>query len=113
MANPTTFSWTDPTTNVDGSPIASGEITGYDIGIRNVADVTASPGTYNIVLTAPGGTAASALMSQLATALVPGSYAAAIRTDGPVDSVYSSEVTFAIEAPTPPQPNPPTGFTVG
>lgn len=106
MSNPTTFTWADPTTNVDGSPIVAGEITGYNIGIG-----TAS-GVYTINVPVAGAAAASELLSQITPALAPGTYFAAVQTVGPVDSVYSNEVTFTLTAPPPPQPNPPTSFTV-
>jgi hypothetical protein len=99
----TKFTWTDPTTNVDGSPIVAGEITGYSIGIG-----TAS-GNYPIQVPVPGPAAASELLSQITPALVPGTYFAAVQAIGPVDSVFSNEVSFVIAAA---QPNPPTNFTV-
>jgi hypothetical protein len=105
MANPTKLSWVDPTTNVDGSAIASGEITGYQIGVR---PSSGTAGTYPM-LTPVTATATSEPLASLSTILVPGSYAAAIMALSAVNSVWSTEVTFTI---VPPQPNPPTGFSV-
>jgi hypothetical protein len=109
MSNPTKFSWTDPTTNVDGSAIAAGEITGYNLGIRQTSLTGSVAGTYPIQVPVSGATAASELISQISPALTPGGYAAAIQTVGPVNSAWSAEVTFTIA---PPVPNSPTNFTV-
>jgi hypothetical protein len=109
MANPTTFSWTDPTTNTDGSPIAAGEITGYTIGIRNTAATGSVVGMYPITANVAGAAAASELVSALGTVLAPGSYAAAIQSAGPTPSAFSAEVAFTIAAPV---PNPPTNFGI-
>lgn len=106
--NPTQFSWTDPTTNIDGSPIVAGEITGYIIGIRSTTATGSVAGTYPITANVAGAAATMELLSALGTTLKPDTYAAAIRTAGPVPSLFSTEATFTI---TPPQPNPPTGFT--
>lgn len=105
MANPTKFTWVDPTLNTDGSAITAGEITGYLIGIRTGGVA----GTYPITASVAGATAASELLSALGTVLAPNNYSAAIQTVGPVNSAWSSEVTFTIA---PSQPNPPTGFSV-
>lgn len=109
MSNPTKFSWTDPTTNVDGSPLAAGEITGYSIGVRLTTAAGSAVGVYPIVANVTGATAANELISALGTVLVPGSYAAAVQAVGPVDSPWSGEAVFTI---VPPQPSAPTGFTV-
>lgn len=112
-----TFSWTDPTTNTDGSAVAAGEITAYTIGIRQVADAKGNPvagsvaGTYPTTISAPGAAAVSALGSSLAQALPAGTYAAAIQANGPVNSAFSNEVQFAI-VPPPPTPSAPTNFLV-
>ena len=103
MANPTKFSWTDPTLNTDGSVIIAGEITGYSVGIG-----TAS-GKYTISVPVSGAAAASELLSQIVPALAAGSYFAAVQTVGPTSSAYSNEITFTIA---PAVPNPPTSFTV-
>lgn len=109
MSNPTVFSWTPPTTNTDGTPIAAGEITGYSVGVRDVAAAGSVAGTYTSFDMAPA-TATSATIAGLVPALkVPGSYAAAVQAVGPVDSAWTAEVTFSLVAPT---PSAPTGFTV-
>lgn len=112
MSNPVAFSWQDPTTNTDGTPIAAGEITGYNIGVRSTTAVGSVAGTYPIVTTVVGATAANELLSALSTVLKPDSYAAAIQTMGPTDSAFTAEITFMIVAPPPPVPNPPSGFAV-
>lgn len=105
MPNPTRFTWVDPTTNTDGTAITAGEVTGYEIGIRVTAGSVA--GIYPIIATVPGATAASELLTALGTVLVPGSYAAAIRSSGPIASAWSAETTFTI---VPPTPSAPTNF---
>jgi hypothetical protein len=108
MSNVTTAKWTDPTTNTDGTPIASGEITGYAVGVR-LASGTA--GTYPYQATAPA-TATSELLSLL-TPVLPtgealiGAVQAISATNG--NSAWSSESSsFTLLAP----PSAPTGFTV-
>ncbi len=106
MKNPTMMSWTDPTTNTDGSPIAAGEITGYLLGLRNVAAPGSAPGTYPITAAVPAGDT-TAPLSMFGT-LKPGDYAAAAQANGPNDSAWSAEALFTIA----PIPAPPTGFSV-
>ena len=108
MSNPTKFTWTDPTTNVDGSAIAAGEITGYTIGVRSTTAAGSVAGTYPITVTAPPSVT-SDLLSAITPALPAGSYAAAIQavTANSV-SAWSAEATFTIAE----VPNPPTGFGV-
>jgi hypothetical protein len=112
MPNPTKFTWTDPTTNVDGSPVTAGEITGYTIGIRSTTVAGSTAGVYPINVPVSGATAASELLSQISPSLAPDTYAAAIQTNGPTNSVFSSEITFTIAAPPLPVPKAPTGFSV-
>ena len=109
MTNPTGFTWVDPTTNVDGTPIAAGEVTGYTIGIRSTTATGSVAGTYPIMAQVSGATATNELLTALGTVLKPDTYAAAIQTAGPVPSAFTAEVTFTIA---PAQPSPPTGFTV-
>lgn len=105
MINPSQFTWTDPTTNTDGSPIVVGEITGYTIGVRLASGAA---GTYPILTDVVGAAAAKEAIAQLSQALVAGDYAAAIQTSGPTVSAWSAETTFTIA---PEVPNPPTGFS--
>ncbi len=108
MSNPTKFTWTDPTTNVDGSAIAAGEITSYTIGVRNTTATGSVAGTYTITVTAPP-TVTSDLLSAITPALPAGSYAAAIQANtASTSSPWSTEATFTIAE----VPNPPTGFGV-
>src|SRR5208283_3074849 len=47
MSNPSKVSWIDPTLNVDGSAITTGELTGYLVGVRlasGTADTSATDG---------------------------------------------------------------------
>jgi hypothetical protein len=109
MTNPTKFTWTDPTTNVDGSAISTGEITGYNVGVRLTTATGSVAGTYPIMAAVSGAAAANELISALGTVLIPGAYAAAVQAVGPVNSAWSAEATFTIA---PPVPNSPTNFTV-
>jgi hypothetical protein len=104
MANATQFNWVDPTLNTDGGPISPGEITGYQIGIRQGG----SAGTYPTTVSVASATATTELFSAITPALVSGTYEAAIRSVGPTDSAWSSEVTFTITG----VPTAPTGFSV-
>ena len=106
MSNPTTATWTDPTTNVDGSPIVAGEITGYTLGIRAASG---TPGTYPITGAVADPAASSELLTALSATLAPGVYFAAVQANGPVNSAWSAETTFSITSP---QPNPPTGLII-
>ena len=110
--NPNTaaFSWVDPTTNVDGSPIQPGEVTGYNVGVRSNTATGSVKGTYPVITNVAGATAAKEAVSALSSVLKPDTYAAAIQTAGQVNSLWSDEIFFTIAQP---QPNPPTGFTVG
>lgn len=103
----TGFTWTEPTQNVDGTPITAGEITGYQLGVR--ADGTGSAGTYAQTVSVTGSTASSLTASALkaALSLSPGDYWAAVRDVGPVDSAWTNELPFSIPPPT---PNPPSNF---
>jgi S1-C subfamily serine protease len=109
MANPNSFSWTDPTTSTDGTPLVSGEVTGYTIGIRSTTAIGSVVGTYPITTAIASPTATSEPGSALPL-LVADTYAAAIQSNGPVNSAWSTpEVTFTIA---PGVPNPPTGFSI-
>lgn len=105
------FTWTDATTNVDGSALAPGEVTGYTIGIRNLADAGHSAGNYALTISAATATAVSAIGSAAMDAVTPGTYLAAIQSNGPVTSAWSTEVTFVVPVPVP-VPNAPSGFSV-
>ena len=109
--NPSTanFTWTDPTTNADGSPIQAGEITGYNVGIRSATASGSIAGTYPVTVNVAGATAAKEAVSAIGTVLKPDTYAAAIQTAGPVNSAWSSEIEFTIAQPV---PNPPSDFSV-
>lgn len=109
--NPATakFTWTDPTTNADGSPLQAGEITGYDVGIRSVNAAGSAAGAYPIVTNVPDPAATSEAVAAIGTVLKPDTYAAAIRSAGPVPSDWTPEVQFVIAQPV---PSSPTGFTV-
>jgi hypothetical protein len=106
MANVTTASWTDPTTNTDGSAIASGEITGYTVGVR-LASGTA--GTYPYSATAPA-TSTSELLSALTPVLPDGvALMGAVKANtATTSSAWSNEASFTLQA----IPNPPANFSI-
>lgn len=108
MSNPSKFSWQLPISNADGSPLVAGEISGFTIGIRSTTAAGSVPGTYPALTSIADPTATSEAISALSTVLKPDSYAAAIRSDGSVDSAWSAEATFTIEVPV---PNPPSNFS--
>lgn len=98
MSNPTKVSWTDATTNTDGSAITAGEITGYSVGVRLATGTT---GTYAYTDTAPS-TATSVLLSALTPALPYGvSLVAGVQSTGPTDSPWGESAPFTLAAPVP------------
>jgi hypothetical protein len=107
----TQFTWADPTTSVDGSPLVPGEVTGYTIGVRSTTAAGSAAGTYSALTSIIDPAATSEAISALSTVLKPDSYAAAIRSDGLVVSAWSTETMFAIAAPPLPVPNPPSNFS--
>lgn len=109
MGNPTGFSWTDPTTNVDGMPLTAGEVTGYTVGVRSTTAAGSVAGTYPITGSVAGAASTGETIAALSALLKPDTYAAAVRADGPVPSAWSTEATFTLA---PPQPNPPSNFVV-
>lgn len=120
MTDPTKFNWIDPTTNKDGSPVAAGEITGYEVGVRDTTATGSAAGTYPYGAKAPS-TATTELISLLNPSLPKGALlAAAVRANtagldasgNPINSDWSAEATFTLAVPAP-VPNEPTGFFVG
>lgn len=105
--NPSTanFTWADPTTNVDGSAIQAGEITGYNVGIRSATASGSVAGTYTIMAAVAGAAAAKEAVSAIGTVLKPDTYAAAIQTVGPTSSAWSPEIEFVIAQPVPESPS--------
>jgi len=115
MTNPTQITWTDPTTNVDGTPIdpAGTEITGFAVGVRSATDPASVAGTYPFTASAPAN-ATSALLSALSAVLPPDNYFAAVQTlsTSNGNSAWSAESNqFTIAAPVSP-PNPPSNVQV-
>lgn len=104
-----TFTWTDATTNTDGSAIAAGEVTGFQIGVRSATAQGSAAGTYPILLPTAAASATSEAVSAATPMLQPDTYFAAIRSTGPVNSAWTNEIEFTIAQPV---PNPPTGFGV-
>lgn len=108
---PTKVTLTLPTTNVDGSPIATGDLVDVQVGFGTatgnytlIADDTAfATQTQNGVVTIP--------WASLNENLGFGTWFAAARVKNAEGqtSAWSNEATFDIAAPV---PNPPTGFTV-
>jgi hypothetical protein len=106
----TTFSWTDPTTNTDGSPITAGEIQGYQLGIR---PASGTAGTYPILAPPVASSAVNETLAATGELLAPGDYFAAVRAiTATVDSAFSNEGAFNVPVPPPPVPNPPVNFSV-
>lgn len=104
--NPATakFNWSDPTTNTDGTPITTGEITGYQLGVG------IATGTYTTLTSITGASAASEAISAISPALTPNTYFAAVRAiTASGSSAWSNEVSFVIA---PEVPSAPTGFGV-
>ena len=100
VMNPTKATWIEPT-NPDGTAIASGEITGYTLGIR---PSSGTAGTYPTTVPVTGATTLTVALP----ALVSGSYMASVQAIGPNISAWSAEVPFTISE----VPNAPTGLTV-
>lgn len=112
MQNPTQISWTDPTTNTDGSAIAAGEITGYAVGVRSNTAAGSVAGTYPFGATAPA-TAVSELLSLLTPVLPPDIYVAAVQAvTANGNSAWSAESAPFTIAPPVVIPNAPSGVTV-
>lgn len=109
MTNPTKVTWTDPTLNTDGTPIAATEITGYTIGVRDTSSPGSAGGTYPYTFTAPS-TVNTELLSVLTPVLPTGKPLAlavqALTANG--NSAWSTEQTFTLTG----VPNPPTGVSV-
>ena len=109
----TGWTWTLPTANTDGTPIASGEITGLVIGVRSTTLSGSVAGTYPITVPVSNPAATSETFAQAALSLAPDTYQSAINVlAGSTNSGYTAEspvTQFVIAAPV---PNPCTGFTV-
>ena len=106
MANPTNVNWVDPTANVDGSPLAAGEITGYEVGVRASSGTA---GTYTSTANVPA-TVTTCALSALSPALPNGgTFAVAVRALAATDSAWSTEADFTL---VPPAPLPPTAVSV-
>lgn len=106
-------SWTDPTTNTDGSPVASGELTGFTVGIRDTTAAGSAAGTYPFSASAPAS-ATTELVSLLSPLLPKGvDLVAAVKAvAGTTESDWSPEsVAFQLPVPAP-VPNPPTQVSV-
>lgn len=112
MPTPKNFSWTVPTQNVDGSPIAAGEITGFQIGVRPASSpaVAQNGGTYPINMPVDPATATSDPLSELNPPLTPGNYFCAIQTLSTTNgnSAWTNEFAFTVF----PQPEAPSNFAV-
>jgi hypothetical protein len=119
MSDPTKFTWVDPTANKDGSPVTDGEISGYEVGVRDTTATGSATGVYPFGAKAPS-TATTELISLLTPSLPKGVLlAAAVRANtpnvdangNPINSDWSTEATFQLAVP-PPVPLPPTSFGV-
>lgn len=104
--NPATAkaNWADPTTNTDGTPISTGEITGYQLGVG------LSTGSYTILTSVTGPSATSIAISAITPMLAANTYFAAVRAvTAAGNSGWSNEASFTIA---PPIPSNPTSFGV-
>lgn len=108
MTTVSQVSWQDPTTNVDGTPIAAGEVTGYEVGVRDTT-LPGTAGTYPYGAKAPA-TATSELLSLLNPSLPKGVLlAVAVRANTAgldangnlINSAWSNEATFTLPVPAP------------
>lgn len=105
------ISWTDPTTNDDGSPITAGEVTGFTVGLRSLTVTGSAPGTYPIQSPVTAPDALSEALSAITASLKPDDYAAVVRTESTLGpSAWTSEVQFTGVLP---RPNPPSAVQVG
>lgn len=104
-----TITWTDPTTNTDGSPIVAGQITSYIVGIRTLSGTV---GEYPTEFVASSLARANEIIAAIADVLAPGTYIAAVQAVGAAPSSWSAESTFIVAPPVVLVPNPPTGLTV-
>ena len=115
MGVPQSISWTPPTQNTDGTPIAAGELTGFLIGIRKATDPQPNPDgtvTYPQSFIVKDPTATSEAFGLLGATLTPGDYLIAMQTLSTTNgnSAYTAEVPFTITSTA--KPNPPSGFTL-
>ena len=114
MPIPTSIDWEIPTTNVDGTPIAPGEITGYLIGIRKASDPQPAQdgtGTYPVSFLVTNPALTHEAFSVVGGNLPQDNYKITMQTlsttngNGP----FAPEKDFSTIIP--PKPNAP-GFTV-
>lgn len=104
-------SWTLPTTNSDGSPLTTGEVTGFIVGLRSLSSTGSAAGTYPIQSPVTAPDAFTEALSAITANLKSDDYAVAVQTEsanGP--STWSAEVLFTGVLPV---PNPPTDVQVG
>lgn len=97
--------WTPPSTNTDGSPLTTGEVTGYIVGLRSTTAAGSVAGTYPIQSPPTAADAVTEALSAIAANLKSDSYAVAVQTqsvDGP--SAWSAEVLFTGALPVPREP---------
>lgn len=102
--------WTPPTVNSDGSPLTTGEITGYIVGLRSLTAAGTAAGTYPIQSPATSATAVTEALSAISANLKADNYASAVQAqsaNGP--SAWSTEFQFQGVLPV---PSAPTGFSV-
>lgn len=121
VTNPTpAATFTDPVADVNGNPIPAGEITGYNVGIRDLEAAGSVAGTYPNTAAVTGASSTSEALALLFSsgALVSGhSYAVAAQTltnPSTLNSAWSAEYQFTFAPVVPPaQVLPPSGLTVG
>lgn len=86
------FAWTPPIQNVDNSALITGEVTGYEVGVRQSGPV----GTYPILLDVEGPFTSGDLIANIQPPLPSGLWYAAVRTAGPTPSAWSPEYRFSV-----------------
>lgn len=97
------LSWTDPTTESNGSPLPAGDVANYNIHIGT------STGVYSKVVSLPSTNTTSCLVSQLS--LADGNWYAVVTAVDVAgnESAYSNEINFTLDSIA---PSAPTGLQI-
>lgn len=86
------FTYVPPTTNTNSTSITTGEVTGYQVGIRSGGTAGTYPTIVSVQLYATSQMLTAAILPRLAV----GSYFAAVRAIGATNSAWSAESSFNI-----------------
>jgi hypothetical protein len=107
------FGWALPTTNTDGTSLAPGEITGFQVGIRHATDAKPAGNptdVYPIMMPVDPVTATTDPLSESPTPLLPGAYFFSVQslsvTNG--SGPWAPETAFTLVAP----PSPPSNLSI-